>query len=361
MLGTKFARASCVIAVACLATFVDIPATALAQQGAAPTKARVRPKRAKKAIAKSKPRPKEDSEARTVADRIVLRDGKELRGQVVELSNDGLLKILARRELVRKNLPNWMIKWEDAEKVAVALAVEQRRERLTAWRRERPPESAPGDRITHWLNREIGRSAGPVAPSRLMAIHLVRADVSTVEQRSHSAAQALRAAWVLGLANPETTLPATLKDSIAGRGMMLANEDPIAVDRLLPPFTERADRWLLRRAATEALYDDGLRFIGFGNNILPEPIPGQPLDPDAGVAAVEGAIRDVLGIGRAAAPQLNIGSLAARGRAILSVPIPGQLLDPTTAVPLVEGTIGNALGSVGSGSDPNGARRTHKS
>ena len=315
MFGNKFGKGSFVLAVACFAIVADNPATALAQQGATPTTVRAKRSRAKKSVAKSAPRPKADTEAKTVADRIVLRDGKELLGQVEESSNGGMLMILARREMVRKALPNWAAKWEDAEKVANATAVQQRRERLAGWRRERPEVPAPADRITTWLDRELAQPDGPVAPSTLMAIRLERDDVSAVERRSDSAAQALRGAWVLGLANPETTPFSTLKDSIAGRGLILANDDPIAVDRLLPPFAQRADHWLLRRAATEVLYDDGLRFIGFGSNILPEPVPGQPLDPATGVTLVEGTIRDVLGVGRPDSLHLRLGAVAARGRA----------------------------------------------
>jgi hypothetical protein len=314
MFGPKLVTGSFIVAAACLAIVADTPGTALAQSGVAP-KSRAKRSRAKKSVAKSTTRPKGETDAKTVADRIVLRDGKELLGQIDESSNDGILTILARREMVRKTLPDWATTWENAEKDASAMATRQRRERLAVWRRERPPESAPGDRITAWLDRELARSAGPVTPSTLMAIRLDRDDVSSVERRSDSAAQALRGAWVLGLANPETTPPATLNDSIAGRGMILANDDPIAIDRLLPPYAERADHWLLRRAATEVLYDEGLRFIGFGSTILSEPVPGQPIDPGTGVKLVEGTIRDVLGVGRADSLQLRLGAVAARSRA----------------------------------------------
>ena len=315
MFGNKCGTGSFIVVVACLAIVADGPGTALAQQDATPKKTRAKRPRAKKSVAKSSPRPKGETEAKTVADRIVLRDGKELLGQVDESSSDGMLMILARREMVRKTLPKWAAKWEDAEKDANAMAVQQRRERLAGWRRERPPVSATGDRITTWLDRELAQSAGPAAPSTLMVIRLDRDDISAVERRTDLAAQALRAAWVLGLANPETTPLSTLKDSIAGRGMILANDDPIAVDRLLPPFAERADHWLLRRAATEVLYDDGLRFIGFGSNILPEPVPGQPLDPATGLTLVEGTIRDVLGVGRPDSLHFRLGAVAARSRA----------------------------------------------
>jgi hypothetical protein len=97
--------------------------------------------------------------------------------------------------------------------------------------------------------------------------------------------------------------------------MILANDDPIAVDRLLSPCAERADHWLLRRAATEVLHDEGLRFIGFGSTILSEPVPGQPIAPATGVKLVEGTIRDVLGVGRADSLQLSLGAVATRSRA----------------------------------------------
>jgi hypothetical protein len=96
---------------------------------------------------------------------------------------------------------------------------------------------------------------------KLIAIKLAREEISALERRSESAAKALRCAWLLGLVNSETTPLAALKDSIAGRGIMLESDESIALDRLLPPVAESANHWLLCRAATEVLYDDGLRFI----------------------------------------------------------------------------------------------------
>jgi hypothetical protein len=344
MFGKKFGLGLLVVVGACLLVPAT-PGTALAQQGAAPTLTRSKRARGKTWVAKSKPRPKEETDAKTVADRIVLRDGKNLLGQLVDSSNDGLITILARRDLVRKTLPNWARAWEAAEKGVIATALQERHERLMAWRRERRAEPTPGDRVTTWLDRELRRDAGTGAQPTLMAILLNRDDVSAVERRSDSAAQVLRAAWVLGLANPETIAPATLKELIAGRGVNLADEATIAVDRLLPPFLEREDHWLLRRAATEALYDHGLRFIGFGNNILPEPIPGQPLDPTAGAALVEGAIKDGLAAGHVSSLPLGIGGLAARGRSILPIPIPGNPLDLAAGGRLAEGAVRDVLGA----------------
>jgi hypothetical protein len=344
MFGKKFSMGPLIVAGACLATIGDTPGTAFAQQAAAPSSSRAKRVRAKKSVAKSKPRPKEDPAAKTVADRIVLRDGKNLLGQLVESSNEGILTVVARRDLVRKTLPNWAGTWEAAEKEAIAAALQQRHERLVAWRRDRT-DSASGDRVTTWLDRELSRNAGTSPQPTLMAIRLDRDDVSAIERRSDSAAQVLRAAWVLGLADPETSAPGKLKELIVGRGMNLTDDATIAVDRLLPPLLEREDHWMLRRAATEALNDNGLRFIGFGSNILPEPIPGQPLDPSAGTALVEGVIRDVLGAGSVSSLPSGIGGLAARGRSMLPIPIPGNALDLEAGARVAEGAVRNVLGA----------------
>jgi hypothetical protein len=88
----------------------------------------------------------------------------------------------------------------------------------------------------------------------------------------------------------------------------------MAIDRLLPPAAEPADRWRLRRAATEVLHDEGLRFLQFGSTLQPEPVPGQPLDPAMGPALVEGTVRDVLGVGAMDSLPARLRAVAARGR-----------------------------------------------
>jgi hypothetical protein len=303
-----------VVAVACLAIMLEASVTALAQPGGSSTKKTRAKRTSPRKSAKAALRPKAGIEEKTVADRIVLRDGKELLGQIDVSSTDATLAVVARRELVRSALPDWIGKWEDAEKSSTVGAELERRERLMVWRQERPAEGVPQDRITAWLDHELTKPPGRVTPSTLMAIRLTRDEVKAMERRSEVAAHMLRCAWLLGLANPETANPAGLNDLIAGRGMSIDSDEPIAVDGLLPLAAEPFDRWLLRRAATEALYDDGLRFIAFGNTVLWEPLPGQPLDRGAGMALVEGTIRDVLGVGGANALPLRFREVAARGR-----------------------------------------------
>ncbi|MHC5540552.1 hypothetical protein ACYOEI_20215, partial [Singulisphaera rosea] len=91
----------------------------------------------------------------------------------------------------------------------------------------------------------------------------------------------------------------TLIDSIPGRAPYLERDDPVDIDSLLPPALESDERWFLRRAATEVLQDEGLRFIRIGSTLLAEPMAGQRPNPTAGATIVEGTIRDVLTGGRA--------------------------------------------------------------
>jgi hypothetical protein len=267
----------------------------------------------KKPVSRPAPKAKTTADRNApAADKIVLRDGKDLLGQVVD-AKSGLI-VVARREWVHTNLPERLAKWEDAERAGMATAVEQRHRRLESWRRDRPTVAAPGDRITPWLDRELVKGSGNEEQLPLMIIQLGKGEATNVQRRADQAGQALRAAWLLGLPDPESSPLATLADSIAGRGTTLEADDPVAIDSLLPPSVESDDHWMLRRASTEALYDEGLRFIRFGNTILPEPVPGQVPDATLGPKLVEGTIKDVLTGGRADPLPDRLRAVAERGR-----------------------------------------------
>ncbi len=248
------------------------------------------------------------------ADRIVLRDGKELLGQIAEPSTQIGIVIVARREWLRVHLPDRMEKWDEAERIETAKAREQRHRRLESWRHERPAVAAPGDRITPWLDRELSEGNGADGPSTLMSIQIGKGESTSLLRRGDQAARALRSAWLLGLKDPETSPLATLLDSLAGRGMLQVADDQVAIESLLPPSVEPEDRWLLRRAATEVLNDEGLRFVRFGNIVLHEPMPGQVPDPTLGPMLVEGTIKDVLAGGRVDPMPERLNSVADRGR-----------------------------------------------
>jgi hypothetical protein len=301
MAGLHLQERKLFAAAACLAILLAVPDMSSAQG------------RRKKST-KAPPRAKAADRNASAADRIALRDGKELLGQVAEPASKGALVVIARREWLRNRFPARMEEWAVAERKAAATALAQRRQRLEAWRRARPSVAAPGDRITPWIDRELAKQPGADRPATLMAVQIPRAEVATVQKRGDQATRALRAAWLLGLPEPETTPLATLVDSIAGRGMSMEGDDPFSVDRLLPLSIEPEDRWVLRRAATEVLNDDGLRFIRIGASVLPEPVPGQPPDPKLGATLVDGTIRDVLAGGRADPLPGRLGGIGQRGR-----------------------------------------------
>ena len=88
-----------------------------------------------------------------------------------------------------------------------------------------------------------------------------------------AAARALRLGWLFGFKNVETMTLDDLKDAIAGRGMSVNGEEPIALDTLLPSPTENETQWMIAARRREALNDEGLAVHPFWQH------------PDAGTRA----------------------------------------------------------------------------
>src|SRR5947209_1469576 len=97
----------------------------------------------------------------TAADVVTLRDGKSLLGQVVEPTVRGSVVVLVRRAWAEANLPDWSARWQSAEAAALRRARSQRRDRLSAWRRERGASVEKDDRILGWIDRELAGLAEP--------------------------------------------------------------------------------------------------------------------------------------------------------------------------------------------------------
>jgi hypothetical protein len=197
------------------------------------------------------------------ADAITLKDGKILLGQIYDPSPRGGLIVIVRRAWAEANLPEWAAKWTKLERDASGGAVAQRRERIAAWRRDRPGPAGPDDKITPWLDAELARPAGPAEPSMLMVARLSRGEVKTIQRRGKAAARLLRLGWTLDLKDAETRPIAELKDAVEGRGLLASGDTPVSLDALLPPYAEADSVWQLRRAATEVTFDQGSRFIRF--------------------------------------------------------------------------------------------------
>ena len=209
-----------------------------------------------------------------VADTVTLRDGTQVLGEVGE--TQGRVTIfLVRRAWAREHVPDWTRRWEAAEQTATARAVTQRRDRLAAWRRDRA--SAPAtenDRITPWLDRELA-DAGAKGASPLMAVKLLPGDIQKVARHPRASGGLLRQAWLAGSRNPESQSADVVRGDLEGRGLDLSRPVAPVVDGLLPPRPENDAVWLTRRAATEVLYDPGLRFLRYQGMLLPDPGSGQ--------------------------------------------------------------------------------------
>jgi hypothetical protein len=147
-----------------------------------------------------------------------------------------------------------------------------------------------------------------------MTVRLKTSDVKAVQRRGMVAARALRLGWLFGFKNVETMTLDDLKDAIAGRGMTVNGDEPISLDPLLPAPIENETQWMVRRAATEAINDEGLRFIRYGNSLMPEPAPGQPPDPNAAATVLSDAFKDILGSGSSDPLAARLRDVAARGR-----------------------------------------------
>ena len=250
----------------------------------------------------------------TAADALTLRDGKTVLGQAVEPSPRGTIQVLARRAWVETNLPELAKRWEAAERTATQRAEGQRRARLEAWKRDRTAHAEPDDRILPWIEAELGRlAAGDRAGSALILISLPVNQVQRLARAPRGAGRLLRLGWLSAFKNVEELSLDALKDGLEGRGFDVDSTAPVSVERLLPIAVETEAQWLARRAATEATYDSGLRFIRVQQLVVPEPVPGQPLDARAALSALPDVAKLLAGEAEDGLPQ-RLREVGARGR-----------------------------------------------
>ena len=236
--------------------------------------------------------------ANTAADVLTLRDGKVVLGQVVDSDRRGPLLIVVRRSWATTNLPEKAAAWEKAEGPTTQRAEAQRRERLAAWKRERRPNAADGDRITPWIDRELVRLNNPNAPppkSYLVAVKVNRTDVKALTRKPRTANRMLRLGWLSNLPDVETMPQEDLAQALEGRGFSPRADTPVSIDPLLPPQLEDEARWLVRRAATEVLNDPGGRLLRYQGMVMAEPAAGEAPPAAASLNAAIGTIKELLG------------------------------------------------------------------
>jgi hypothetical protein len=212
----------------------------------------------------------------TAADRITLRDGSVVLGVVSATTPGprGSVEFFVRREWAEKALTSHAKQWDRSIAKTVRKAVEDRRKRLEAWRRDRAPHIEANDRIMQWIDRELARTVGGAPPpSVLIPVRLPRSEVRGLERRPPATERLLRLAWVCNLRDPESMPLDELRDALESRGYALdagGRSQPVAVDGLLPPAPEPEPVWLARRAASELAIDPDLRFLRFQDTVLPD-------------------------------------------------------------------------------------------
>jgi len=257
----------------------------------------------------------------SAADAVTLRDGSVVLGSVLAPGPHGdgmvgpmrlkMLLMIVRRKWVEAKLPARAAAWERVEIVGVKKARAQRVERLKAWRQERRPGDDREDRIGAWIDGQLAglkdRAAIPL--SQLMQVEIDLREVKSITNKPGH--HLLLLGWRCGLDGAEEMAPADLKAAVEGRGFVADRIEPVALDDLLPMTAEPEDRWLARRAATEVVYEPGLRFIRYQGLVLPEGEVGAA--PDA--LGALGAIKGLVGDQPAEDPMLGKArEVAARGR-----------------------------------------------
>ena len=260
----------------------------------------------------------------SAADRITLKDGSVVLGLVTATTPGprGSVEFLVRREWAEKAVKEQTKKWDRSTAGTIRAAVEQRRKRLEAWRRDRVRNVDPNDRIVQWIDRELARTGARGAPPRsiLLSVRLPRSEVKGMDRSPSGTERMLRLAWLCNLPDPESMPMGELKDALEARGYALdarGRSQPVALDALLPPTTEPEQVWLARRAASELSVDPDLRFLRFQDTVLPDTGTGG-LPGGVGLSTAMSELKRLLDVdqGEQTDPLLEkLKAVAARGRA----------------------------------------------
>ncbi len=234
----------------------------------------------------------------SAADRIILRDGRVILGQVLDPTTRGETRFVVRRAWAEENLPDRLPFWEDEESRRLELARRQRRDRLEHWRHDRQAHRAVGeaDPILEWVENEL-RKLDPggettVRPP-LLLVTLKSQLIHTIDRPSDDARRMLRQAWRAGFDTPESLPLDDLCRMLEGRGFALSAIDPAPIEDLVGLAPESDNAWRIRRAATEIAREPGLRYIHYLGLVLPEN-PRQA-GPNELARVAQGVLGELLG------------------------------------------------------------------
>lgn len=278
------------------------------------------------------------------ADRVTLKDGTVVLGLVTSTGRHGEVEFVMSRSWADRNVARRLEEWDRAAAVAATRAIEQRRTRLSAWRRER--EKSPGveadDRILRWIDGELKRLADPAAAARtsLIPVRLPRGEIRQLDRRPIPASRLLRLAWTNGIVDPESKDTASLTGSLEARGLIVdPKAPPVPLNRLLPPTPEPEALWLARRAATEISLDSGLRFLRYQGTVLPDPGPGGAvgaIDPSMALSEIGRLLNPEGAANRPDPLAEKLRAVAGRGR--IGAVVTGLTIAPDLAGVTIETT-----------------------
>lgn len=222
--------------------------------------------------------------ADSAADAVRLADGRVVLGQALGDEQTAWPRPFAvRRAWAAEHFPDRIEDWERDEERWAGPAREARLARLRDWKAVREAPSAYADPLTAAITAEIARleAADEATKPPLLVLLLQRREVGRIERRRPDDARKLRQGWKAGFEGVEEMPVERLIAGLASRGFAADSTDPAPIDDWLPIPRESDAVWLQRRSATEASHDVDLRFIRYGDLVLPE--SSDPTAPPVGV------------------------------------------------------------------------------
>jgi hypothetical protein len=260
----------------------------------------------------------------SAADSVTLSDGRVVLGQILAKPvADKPCFVILRRAWAREHFADRMDEWQTAESRWALPARTARLTRLREWKQDRTAHApAEPDSLAASLDAEIHRleTASDRIDSPLLVLRLDPAEIRQTHQQSPAAARRLRQGWLSGFEHVEEMPLDRLTTGLESRGFAADSNDIASIETILPIPPESDAAWFARRAATEVTEDTGLRFLRYGNFVLPEPSDPTELPSGAVTSLLGSTLRSLLDEGPGTNPLEEIGrSIEAKKRVGLVV------------------------------------------
>lgn len=232
--------------------------------------------------------------ARLGVDVVQLQGGREVRGSIVERSDDGELSIAVRRAWLKEEQPEWAAELEAAAEAGRRAALETLVERTRDWLAARSEDK----RLSAVLQIELERLERRLAkdapqPDGASASEFVLVTIPGDEIRREYAQPAQRkqlalVAWQAGIDRVEATSVQRLRDELERRKVNWRETVVNLSERLSSTAADSEREWAARRAIYEFSYRKPMEFQGAGNFLVQT---GEGADAPAGLDLVSGLVK----------------------------------------------------------------------